>query len=803
MPGLSSTLILNEDVVIAPVGDLGDDIRAQIECAPSDFAVSRVHGRSGSSIIDADAAQLLTRFREPRTVVEAVILFARERSLDPDAVLDDAYPLLRGMIERRVLISADKKHEADPAEHAWDVGTKLPVGTITRTLQVLEDTEVYLVTRADGVHAVLKIERTSTPAATAALRARLAHEAALLAYLDGRVAAKLLGQGEIEGRSYLLLEYLAGTDAESAAAQVRTEQDERSQRSLLELIRRVAAAYVTLHELGILHGDVHPRNVIVDREGDVRLIDFGLARTPREALGLPTSSPRGGIPFFFEPELARAFLSGSTPPATSPAGEQFAVGALLYSLAAGAHWQNFRLGREDMLRDIVERAPLSFAERGIRPWPALERALTRALSKDASERFPSMAAFATALPFMPPPSDAMTTRRVKRARGDASEHVLERVLPDGPLTEGEGEGEGITEPPTASVTYGAAGIAVGLLQVAQRRGDARILAGADVWARKATGEIGRETGFYNSEIQITRDMVGEASPYHSPSGVHAASALIARAMGDPVRQVEAVEWYLEAARHPAAGLDLTVGRASTLLGAAILLDAAPTDPRFDVTALRSFGDTTVREIWEDLDRKRPIIAGDVEYLGIAHGWAGFIYATLQWCRLASAPVPPGVERRLGELGTLALPSGRGLEWPWVLRSTGEPPTMPGWCNGSAGYVFLWTLASRMFGGPHYMNLAVGAAWNAWESAEPAGTICCGLAGRGYALLNLYRATGDRVWVDRARSLATRASRAEAVHAEYAHSLYKGELGVAVLSADLEEPDEAAMPFFEPVGYRSA
>ena len=101
----------------------------------------------------------------------------------------------------------------------------------------------------------------------------------------------------------------------------------------------------------------------------------------------------------------------------------------------------------------------------------------------------------------------------------------------------------------------------------------------------------------------------------------------------------------------------------------------------------------------------------------------------------------------------------------------------------------------------YLDLAYGAAWRSWDAAEPAVTLCCGLAGRAYALLNMYRNTGETRWLDRARDLAMRSAREGNIPAEYPHSLYKGEFGLAVLAADLEQPDQAMMPFFEPMGYQ--
>jgi serine/threonine-protein kinase len=278
-------------------------------------------------------------------------------------------------------------------------------------------------------------------------------------------------------------------------------------------------------------------------------------------------------------------------------------------------------------------------------------------------------------------------------------------------------------------------------------------------------------------------------------------ALVARANGNVVRQNLAVARFLECAIRPVAGLDLTLGRSSTLLGAAILLDALPRSDASSEAELLAFGTQAMDEIWRELDRKGRVGTGDIDYLGIAHGWAGFLYATLTWCAVANAAVPSGMERRLDELAQLALPAGRGVEWAWVLGQPGDPPTMSGWCNGSCGYLFLWTIAHRMLGHARYLDMAIGAGWNSWESADPAATLCCGLAGRGYALLNLYRHTGDRSWLERAQMLCTRAGNVNGTQREYPHSLYKGEFGVTVLAADLEDPEWARMPFFEPAGYR--
>ena len=138
--------------------------------------------------------------------------------------------------------------------------------------------------------------------------------------------------------------------------------------------------------------------------------------------------------------------------------------------------------------------------------------------------------------------------------------------------------------------------------------------------------------------------------------------------------------------------------------------------------------------------------------------------------------------------------------------------MPGWCNGTAGYVHVWVLAHQALGDERYLRLAERAAWNAFEEPGSMGGLCCGLPGRAYGLLCLYKYTQEREWLTRATKLAEMASAAARDAAASAHpysppslerrrhSLYKGELGLALLLADLSSPDESCMPFFEPQGW---
>ena len=794
---ITDSLLLPPDVLLVPVTELSEELRAQLRCDEGDYAVTRPRSRKPSRVVDAQAAALIGEFKSPRTIVEAVLRYSLAREVDPEETLEQAYPLLQGLVGSGFLV-AEGDAGADSIHPTLAPGDEIAGFEVVECVQGLEDTELYQVRGVEGsgtnpaLFAALKIERPASAGKTGLFE----REAAILEHLDGGGTPRLLASGEIDGRRYLAIEWLAGVDAVTAAEELRRAGDRPG---LLALCRAIAHAYAGLHERGVIHGDVHPRNVLVAGDGGVRLIDFGIARWT--SIPAPLARIwRGGVAFYFEPEYALAIQAGAAPPDATPEGEQYGVASLLYQLAAGAHSRDFSLEKTEMFRQIAGEPPLSFAARGVEPWPEIEAVLARALSKDPSERFPSLAAFAEALdraeistepvptPAGPAPIDALLVR------------VLERIGPESPLLV-----EGLPEAPRGSLKFGAAGIALACLRLAQTREDSGLLSLADLWSTRALLDVDREDSFYNPEVELGPEIVGRVSPYHTANGLFCVQALVSHAQGDGGPQREAVAAFLAGAQKPCENLDLVLGRAGVLLAAALLLDTLTGEADAETrTALIALGNGLLSGLWSELDAQPAIAHCDrLANLGIAHGWAGYLYASLQWCRASGTGRPPRLEGRLAELAATAQPWGRGVRWPWYGAEEGHrrnAGSMPGWCNGSAGFVFLWTLAHRELGDPRWLALAEAAAINAWEAPDGNGSLCCGLGGRAYALLNYYRHARGAEWLTRARDLANRAALDIEKGSEREDSLYKGPLGVALLAADLAHPETAVMPFFEEEGW---
>jgi hypothetical protein len=778
---LKARLVLPPDVVITPVSALPADVRRQIPDEEGSHAVTRRRSRKASRVVPQEGAELLDGFRSPITIVNAVIAYSRARGLEPQATLVEAFPMLQSLINAGLLAEADSA-EATETVASFESGDTVGAFTVHTCIQVLEDSETYEATDAQGHRAALKIAHVGEDRLDPA---PWRNEAEVLARLDGRVNPKLLDAGVFEGRPYVAVEWCAGVDAIAAAAAQRASSAAR-----LRLCRAILDAYAHLHEQGVIHGDVHPRNLLVDHTGAVKIIDYALSRCE----GGSTRPGRGGVAFFFEPEYARAALAGEHEPPATHAGEQYALAALVYLLLTGKHPVNYSAERETMLRQIAEEAAAPFPDARDPAWCEVEPLILRALSKDPARRFPTVGELALKVAEICDRVAANGDRETEPSGMRVAEGLLDEVLRrtsiSGPLL-----AAGLASPPICSVTFGAAGIAYALYRIACTRADPAVLSAADLWSMRALRDRREPDAFVNRALDINAETIGRVSPYHTDAGLHAVRVLVSNALGDVESRQAAIGDFVEASTGDCESLDVTLGRSGILIACAALLDAVGEDDR-----IRRLGDDVLAGIWRRVDTLAPVReSAELSYLGIAHGWAGIIYAALRWRQSSAADLPRALRERLDQLAESAEPVGRGSRFRignQASRNAWETGYMSGWCHGSAGHVFLWTLAHRMFGDERYLRLAERTATNSRETPNTVASLCCGLAGQSYAMLRMYNHTGDKAWLSSAREMAATAAMTPESPEAPADSLYKGLLGVAVLAADLGSPETAAMPFFE-------
>jgi serine/threonine-protein kinase len=767
-----ATLVLGEDVEIGEVNALQSDLRAQLNEPGDDYIIFRPGSRESAKAIDASGARLLEAFRRPRRIVDVVIALSRSMNSPAPQLLDECFPLLENMVHSGMLAVAGTESAArlTPSLQPDD---SLGRWTIERCVRLIDDSEIY---RAHDGATVSAIKRLRRHGVERGLKRLIQREITVLPKLEGTAAPALLDAAAAEDLPWMAISWCDGIRPDHLPAG----------RDRLPVCLAIADAYAELHRRGILHGDVHPGNVLVDEGGNIRLLDFALARIPGDA-SLDRIF-RGAAQGYWEPEFANAMLRGEGESPVTFAGEQYAVGTLIDTLLVGEPSVRLPPAASRQWHAIVEGERQCFVERGRPAWPAMERVLRRATAQEPDRRFADMGEFVSELRIA-----ASCPAIAIRPSSDPLNGTLAQVTPGGALFEAD-----LAVAPRASFNFGAAGIAFALYRIARSRDDGDLLAAAEVWQQRAHAALAQPDGLYDVN-EFREDSLGRVSPYHATSGVWLTGALLSRATGDIPAADFAIQRYVESLNGmQTEELDLTLGRSSALLGAAVLYAARPSP------LLRRLGDTVAASIWEELDRQPPIReCQTIGYLGVAHGWAGFLYASLAWTRATAASPAGNVIRRLGELAELA--EGRGIEARTPVVVPGHPmgkgvvPSMDGWCHGQAGHVFVRLLAAQMRGSADELDLAIRHGESAFSGQEHFGNLCCGLAGRAYAALALYRATKDRKWLDRARTLARRAP-AGSVCDRWPNSLYKGRTGLAVMAAEVDVPELAAMPLFEDEGW---
>ncbi len=143
------------EVEIFSVRELAPDVRANIDAADEDYAVTRRRSRAPSRIIDKDSADLLAIFRAPSRIVDAVLAFAGSRGLDAEKTLEHAYPLLHYLYQAHVLVPPDGNGRV-PDERKLGVGSVVEGFRLLRSVQALEDNEVFLGRNTAGQYAAIK-----------------------------------------------------------------------------------------------------------------------------------------------------------------------------------------------------------------------------------------------------------------------------------------------------------------------------------------------------------------------------------------------------------------------------------------------------------------------------------------------------------------------------------------------------------------------------------------------------------------------------------------------------------------------
>ncbi|MEK7470329.1 MAG: protein kinase [Planctomycetota bacterium] len=182
-------------------------------------------------------------------------------------------------------------------------------------------------------------------------------------------------------RLYFTMDFVEGISAKQ-----RVEQDGAfPPREAARIGAEIAGALAFAHKAGVLHRDVKPHNVLLDREGKAFLGDFGLAKDLTANAGLTESGSAFGTPAYMPPEQAGGHASHAT-----PLSDVYSLGATLFELLTGRAPFIGETGM-DIIRQVLEHDPPSLRSLKEGIHRDLEIICLKALRKEPPKRYASAA----------------------------------------------------------------------------------------------------------------------------------------------------------------------------------------------------------------------------------------------------------------------------------------------------------------------------------------------------------------------------------------------------------------------------
>jgi serine/threonine-protein kinase len=308
-------------------------------------------------------------------------------------------PRLRELLSRPGLIETDDflhtlpKFELEPGDleaapsRGEQPGQEIGLYRLVRELGSGGMGVVWLAERTDGLidrPVALKLPHGAWK--RAGLAERMARERSILATLAHPNIAHLYDAGvTTDGQPFLAIEYVEGRRID-----VYCREQQLDVKSRLRLFKQVADAVAYAHGKLVVHRDLKPANILVSTEGQVRLLDFGIAKLLDEGEAKETRftemSGRALTPDYASPEQ----ILGEP---LTVASDVYSLGVVLYELLCERRPYKLQRGSRGALEDaILQAEPALPSELAAAPWRKvlrgdLDTVVLKALKKKPAERY--------------------------------------------------------------------------------------------------------------------------------------------------------------------------------------------------------------------------------------------------------------------------------------------------------------------------------------------------------------------------------------------------------------------------------
>jgi serine/threonine protein kinase len=215
---------------------------------------------------------------------------------------------------------------------------------------------------------------------------RFEREAQAIAKLEHPNIVRLYRYGEAQGVLYMAMQYVEGADLGFVLTDYRMDDSFIEPEEANRIIRQIGEALDYVHSQGVIHRDIKPTNIMLNKQGRVSLTDFGLALLTE----IGTRGEIFGSPHYIAPEQAISSAG------VVPQSDLYSVGVMLYQMFTGELPYDAE-NPMDIALLHMEGNPVPPRERRPKISAELNAVILKAMAREPEDRYPTGAALAAAL----------------------------------------------------------------------------------------------------------------------------------------------------------------------------------------------------------------------------------------------------------------------------------------------------------------------------------------------------------------------------------------------------------------------